>query len=580
MRTVLTIFFYAKGTRPWLVLTCLLFASLASGLGVAALLPVLTFGMSAAGGASGAGVKTSAAAEIAGEVLARLGIAPTLPGLLVLVVAAITLKGLLYLLAMRYVGIAQAHVATEVRLRLIRNLLGVNWSFFTTQPVGRFANAMGLDATRAGRAYQMAAVFFANCLQALVYIGVAVMISWKLALIALGMGLAIVAALHFLVRMAKEAGFRENQRTRELVIYLTDSLNNIKALKAMSRQGSFANLLGEKIHSLNRALRRQVISEEGRRSGEEMLIAFALAVAFYFAVEVWSYQLSEMVVIGLLLLQTMRNIGKIQDNFQKAVLIESPYRALQDLLAETETARERWGGSLVPTLERDCVFEDLWFSHGTHTVFENLNFAIPARRVTVITGASGGGKTTLIDLLVGLHLPQAGAVRIDGVPLTEIDIGAWRAMIGYVSQELVLLNDTIFANIALGDPRYGEHDVRRALATAGAIDFVDALQDGLFAQVGEKGAKLSGGQRQRIALARALIGAPKLLILDEVTSALDPATEHDLCQRIATLSGAMTVVAITHRPAFLNIADRAWRVTAGRVYPITPGHLPAADAEH
>ncbi len=574
MRTVLKIFFAAKGTRPWLVLTCLLFASIASGLGVAALLPVLTFGMSEQAG------KSSAMAKLTEDVLTRLHVTPSLEGLLVLVVSAIMLKGLLYILAMRYVGIAQAHVATEVRLQLIRNLLGVNWHFFTTQPVGRFANAMGLDATRAGRAYQMAASFFANLLQALVYIGVALIISWKLALIAIGMGLMIVSLLHFLVRMAKEAGFRENQRTRELVIYLTDSLNNIKALKAMSRQGSFANLLGQKIKSLNSALRRQVISEEGRRSGEEMLIALALAVAFYVAVEVWSYQLSEMVVIGLLLLQTMRNVGKIQENFQKAILIESPYHALEALLAESEAARERWSGNRQPTLERDCTFAGVRFSHGAHNVFECLDLSIPAKRITVITGASGGGKTTLIDLLVGLHLPQAGEVRIDDVPLSAIDIGAWRAMIGYVSQELVLLNDTIFANIALGDPRYGEDDVRRALAGAGALSFVEELADGLHAQVGEKGAKLSGGQRQRIALARALIGTPKLLILDEVTSALDPDTERDLCQRIATLSAEMTIVAITHRPAFLHIADRAWRVTQGQVYPITPGHLLAADLDH
>lgn len=573
MRTVLTIFFRAPGTRPWLVLICLLFASLASGLGVAALLPVLSFGMSAGG------AKTPAAAEAVGTVMARLGVEPTLLALLALVVAAMMLKGVLYILAMRYVGIAQAHVATDVRLRLIRNLLGVNWQFFTTQPVGRFANAMGLDATRAGRAYQMAAVFFANVLQALVYIAVALTISWKLALIALGMGLAIVATLHFLVRMAKEAGFRENQRTRELVIYLTDALNNIKALKAMARQDSFANLLQVKIRSLNRALRRQVISEEGRRSGEEMLIALALAIAFYCAVEIWSYQLSEMVVIGLLLLQVMRNVGKIQDNFQKAVLIESPYRTLQDLLAETDAARERWAGSRVPTLDRGCEFAAVRFGHGAHEVFAQLSLTIPARQITVITGASGGGKTTLIDLLVGLHLPQAGEVRIDGVPLTGIDIGAWRGMIGYVSQELVLLNDTIFANIALGDPGCGEDRVRRALATAGALDFVTAMPDGVFAQVGEKGARLSGGQRQRIALARALVGAPRLLILDEVTSALDPETEHDLCQRIAALAAEMTIVAITHRPAFLQIADRAYRVSKGQVYPITPGHLLAADAE-
>jgi ATP-binding cassette subfamily C protein len=149
--------------------------------------------------------------------------------------------------------------------------------------------------------------------------------------------------------------------------------------------------------------------------------------------------------------------------------------------------------------------------------------------------------------------------------------------VGYVPQELALFHDTVFANVALGDLRIHKTDVRGALQHAGAWEFVDALPDGMMTQVGEAGAKLSGGQRQRIALARALVGDPRLLVLDEVTSALDPETEWQICNRIRELASGMAVLAITHRPAFLEIADRLYRVADGRVIEAAP-ELPLAAA--
>jgi ATP-binding cassette subfamily C protein len=138
-------------------------------------------------------------------------------------------------------------------------------------------------------------------------------------------------------------------------------------------------------------------------------------------------------------------------------------------------------------------------------------------------------------------------------------------MLGYVPQELVLFHDTVFSNIALGAPEIGEDEVREALKAAGALDFVESMPEGLHTPVGEKGSKISGGQRQRIALARALVMKPRLLILDEVTSALDPETERAIVENILALRGQSTVIAITHRAAFLDIADRIYELDNGRV---------------
>ena len=193
-----------------------------------------------------------------------------------------------------------------------------------------------------------------------------------------------------------------------------------------------------------------------------------------------------------------------------------------------------------------------------------VSLVVPAGQVTVLTGLSGAGKTTIADLILGLHQPDQGQVLLDDVPLREIDLASWRSLVGYVPQELVLFHDSIFANVALGDRRIGEAEVRQALEMAGAWDFVRRLPEGMKTHVGESGAKLSGGERQRIALARALVARPRLLILDEVTSALDPDTEWQICRGIRELAGEMAVLAITHRPAFLEIADLIYRIEAGR----------------
>ncbi len=209
-------------------------------------------------------------------------------------------------------------------------------------------------------------------------------------------------------------------------------------------------------------------------------------------------------------------------------------------------------------MNEGCRFERLRFGFGDELVLDDVTVEAPANCLTVITGASGVGKTTVTDLLLGLYSPQGGRILIDGVPLNEIDIHAWRKMVGYVPQELALFHDTILANVTLGDAAIREPDAIDALKTAGAWDFVERLPAGIHTTVGERGLQLSGGQRQRIALARALAVKPRLLILDEVTSALDPKTEAEICQNVRQLAGDLTIIAITHQSAWVDIADRVY----------------------
>ena len=557
MLDILKIFFKARGTRPVAVMTCLLLGGLAEGFGMASMLPV--FSVAFDGGAQDPKVALFA------QALATVGLPASLPVLVALAVGGIVLKNLLNLAAMTYVGYAVAHVSTSMRRDLLGNLLNVRWSYFTERPLGRITNTLSVDATRAGEAYLRAANFIVNVIQTVIYVLVALFVSWQVALAAILIGGGIVAFLGFLVRAARKAGHRQTDRTADFITYLSDALNNIRPLKAMARQGSFAHLLERNIAGLRKALRRQVISRQALKNIDEILGALSLGIGLVLAIQIWNLPPADLAVIGILLVQLVNSIGRIQKEYQDAAIYESAYHAVLKQIVETGEAREPDQGSAEPVFERGIALAGVSFSHPRFPVLRGISLEFPKDSITVLTGPSGSGKTTITDLLIGFRTPDSGEVLIDGRPLAGIDLNKWRGRIGYVPQELVLFHDSIFANIALGDPDIGEAEVRAALAAAGALDFVEAMEGGLETQVGEKGAKLSGGQRQRIALARALVKNPALLILDEVTSALDPSSERAIVENIRALRGRSTIIVITHRPAFLEIADRIYDLVDGQV---------------
>ncbi|GAB3396349.1 hypothetical protein GCM10027514_44920 [Azotobacter armeniacus] len=209
------------------------------------------------------------------------------------------------------------------------------------------------------------------------------------------------------------------------------------------------------------------------------------------------------------------------------------------------------------------------FGYGERPILDAVDLTIPVGTFTSLVGPSGAGKTTLLDLLCVLLTPQSGRIRVDGVPLEALDRRRWRRLIGYVPQETLLLHDSILANVTLGDPALTAADAERALRQAGAWEFVERTSHGLQTIVGERGGKLSGGQRQRqrqrIVIARALVHRPRLLILDEATSALDPEAEEAICRTMKQLTPEITVIAVSHRPALINVADQVWRLQEGRL---------------
>ncbi len=544
------------------VLLCLLLGGIAEGVGLASLLPAISIVIGDDDGPPNPSIVAFT------DALTSIGLPATLPVLVAVSVGGIVMKNVLNLAAMTYVGYAVAHVATGMRRDLVDNLLNVRWNYFTQQPLGRITNSLSVDATRAGQAYLTAANFLVNAIQAVIYSTVALFVSWKVAVIAILIGGTIALFLNFLVRSAKKAGRRQTRYTADFITYLSDALNNIKPLKAMARQDAFAHLIDRNIVGLRRALRRQVITKQALKNIDEILSAITLGGGLLLAVVYWGVPAAELAVIGILMIQLLNSIGRIQKEYQKASIFESAYYNVQSQIAESAAEREVDQGTVAPTLEQGCKLINVSFSHPRTPVLRDVSLNFPKGTITVLTGPSGAGKTTITDLLIGFRTPDSGQVLIDGRPLEELELHKWRAMLGYVPQELVLFHDTVFSNIALGDPSIGEAEVRVALEAAGALGFVESMSEGLHTPVGEKGAKVSGGQRQRIALARALVTKPKLLILDEVTSALDPETELAIVDNILALRSESTIIAITHRPAFREIADQIYELANGSVISI------------
>jgi ATP-binding cassette, subfamily C, bacterial len=554
VRNILRLFFTAEGINPWIVLLCLLTASVVEGIGFASLVPLLMV-------ATDTGVeKPSPLLEVTRDVMATIGLPLEVGPLIIFVVLTLLMKSLLNFFAMQYVSRSIADFTSGVRSRLIATLFRANWSYLVQHPIGQIANSISGQAGRAGTAYNIAATFLAQSLQTLVYLVVAFVVSWPVALAATGISGLMVLSLHFLVRIARKAGRQQTQRSRELVTLLMDSLNSIKPLKAMAKEDEYAGFLERRINLLKKAIRRQAVSQDALKNGNEALVTIFLGIGFFLALAVWQVPLVELVVVGVLIKRISNGIGKLQQSFQQAVATETPYLEAMDMMAAAESAREINPGRRQATFERQCRLEGVSFAHGERPILESVSLEIPVGGVTVLIGPSGAGKTTIADLILGLYRPNRGRVMLDDVPLDEIDLKSWRRLIGYVPQELLLLHDSVLANVAMGKPDVSKADVRAALKTAGAWPFVEALPAGMKTTVGQSGAKLSGGQRQRIALARALVSKPKLLILDEVTSALDPKTEQEICDNIRNMAEQTTILAITHRPTFLEIADRIYRV--------------------
>ena len=573
MRLLLA-FARAHPGRSALTLACLIFATLAEGISFSGLLPLFGLATQSRSTTPAPDTPPTGLEQAISTTLATFGLQPNIGLLCLIIVGGMVLKAAFVLLAQKQVGYTVAHVATDLRLSLLRSLLAARWEYYVRQPVGSFANAFATEASRASEAYLHAVTIIAFSIQAILYIGLALAVSWQATLAAALFGLLIVFGLHRLVRMARRAGARQTALLKSILGQLTDVLYAVKPLKAMARETQIGPLLEHGTQRLNRALQREVLSKEALRALQDPLLIACLVGGLYIALTRWSLSLDAVIMLIILFGRTLSSLNKAQRQYQRMASRDSAYWSLQDTLQQSDVAREINTGTRQPYLTQAITLQDVSFAYAEKSILDRASCTLPAGEVTLLLGPSGTGKTSTVDLIAGLLRPHSGAVLIDGVPLDTIDLKAWRNTIGYVPQEMLLLHESVFTNVTLGDTALTEADVEVALRAAEAWEFVQSLPDGILTGVGERGARLSGGQRQRIAIARALVHSPQLLILDEATTALDPDSEAAICQTVRRLRGTMTILAISHQPALLDIADHVYRLENGHLRPVDSAASP------
>jgi ATP-binding cassette subfamily C protein len=566
------LFFTLARKYPWqtiLTLTAILFSGISEGFGISALLPILNtiFNQNAqASGVDGRAPEWSTRLDqVVQQTLSVVGIQPTMAVLLGLFIGCIVLKCILVYLANKQIGFTVVLIATDMRLTLLKCLFGSSWEYFIRQPIGHLTNGVATEAHRASTAFNFGAKLASMAIEASIYSALAFVVSWKATVMSLGAGVFILVVLRRLVKKNRRAGAKQTEHTQSLIAQMTDILTSIKPLKAMARERQSDAVLTDTTRRLNRALQKQVLSKAALGSLQEPILTVFLVLLLYVALVYWNQSLTAMIAMVFFIGKILKQIEKIQKEYVNLAEYESAYWSLVEKIDKAREAREVLAGDRHPSFKHAIRMDSVSFTYDTREVLKDVSLEIPAGSFVTLIGPSGSGKTTVADLLIGLLRPQKGDIWIDGVPLAQIDIRRWRAMIGYVPQENLLMHDTILKNITLGDETIGEIEVEKALRAAGAWDFVQDTAKGIHTIVGERGSVLSGGQRQRIAIARALVTHPHLLILDEATTALDPKTENEICATLATLKGGITILAISHQSALLENADLAYRVQGGTV---------------
>ena len=492
--------------------------------------------------------------------------------LVVLLALGLLLKNVMSYASSQISVRAQEGLVRDVRSRLFSHLLTLEMDFFQRTRAGQLISAMitEVDQTKTVITASLLSLF-QNLVVVVTTLFILSQISMRLTLLTLAFVPLLVLGLQILLRRLRSHAQARARERGEITATITERLGAIRLIRAYGEEERESS----RFHAQAERYRKRVIRTQRFSSLTspltEIFSGFLVILIIWAGtkpglVGLHSALAPEAIIVFLMAALKLSSPLKTIASFpaSMAVTLASAERVF-DLLDQPPAELEA-PGEETARFEREIAFDNASFRYGKgDLVLTEVSFRMSRGKVVALVGPSGAGKTTAADLLPRFHDPTSGQILMDGVPLTKLTRRSLRALMGVVSQETVLLNDTVLANIAYGSPGATREQVEDAAQAANASSFIAALPHGYDTMLGERGTRLSGGQRQRIAIARALLRDPPILILDEATSALDTESERLVQQAIERLMHHRTVLVIAHRLATVRNADEIVVLEAGRV---------------
>lgn len=463
-------------------------------------------------------------------------------------------------------GWLDARIGHRLRSGVFQQLLTVGYGFIEKNDHGELLNTLATDTWRTGDALRTLLSGFITLVTALLYVALLLLISWPLTLVVSAALLGISLLVQTQRRRVKRLGEEVQRANVGLTTRMVEGLGAAELVRTFGREEHEQGRFDHASDRVSGSVFRLGLVSGAVGPIYEVLTATLLVAVLVVGVRDTGDLAALLVFIFVLyrLQPKVQSLDGIRLSLDSLAPSVGAVAALMDPEGKpyVRSGSVPWEG-----LQEGVRFEDVSFRYDPtwDPALDRVTVTIPAGKTTAFVGRSGAGKSTLIKLLVRLYDPTGGVVTADGVPLSDLDLAAWRGRIAFVSQDAHVFNATVRQNIAYGRLDATDAEVASAAKRADAHGFITALADGYDTEIGERGTRLSGGQRQRLALARAIVRDPDLLILDEATNALDTFSEHLIQEALDVLRRDRTVVVIAHRLSTVEEADHIVVMDGGRV---------------
>lgn len=560
-------YFYAfLGSRIFVSVGLSLLVGVLDGFGLAMFLPLLQM----IDGASNMELQSDQMGNLSFLVdgLQNLGIDLNLQTVLTVILIFFTLKGLMKFIEGYYRVVLQQKFIKKVRFSNIDLLSEFKYSAFVTSDSGKIQNTFSGEVEKVLQAYRSYFQAFQYGIMVFVYISLAFLSNAQFAvLVALGGGLTnlVFKRIYRTTKQLSKALTKEAHGFQGLLI---QNVANFKYLKATGLIYKFGIKLKQSIQHIEQSQRHLGILASGLTAMREPIIILVVVAVILIQVNFLAQSLGLIILSLLFFYRSLTYLMSMQNYWNTFLSVSGSLDNMTDFTNELARNQEKNGRESFEELEHSIELLNVCFSYGqSSAILKNISLKIFKKETIALVGESGSGKTTLLNILTGLLSATSGKVLIDGKEASKINLKQYQNKIGYITQEPVIFNDTVFNNVTFWDTPSPENLARfnKVLKMASIHEFVEALPEKGNAPLGNNGIMVSGGQKQRISIARELYKDVEFLFMDEATSALDSETEKIIQENIDMLKGKYTIVIIAHRLSTIRNADKIISLSDGQI---------------